>query len=169
MLFRSQENGNQDPVNPNPPDTTPTVPSGDVIKVVDAQPPVITDINSANYTYGDTIQELHVIANVEDKGTLSYQWYISDAANVNGVAIDGATKESYVPNKNEIGTKYYYCIVTNTNNTVNGKKTATTISKVATITIKKAKGILTVDKKSILKSNEDKDFRSEERRVGKEC
>ncbi|MFB0904922.1 MAG: PKD domain-containing protein, partial [Nonlabens sp.] len=45
-------------------------------------------------------------------GAFSYQWY-SNSSNTNtgGVSIAGATSNSYTPPTNTVGTKYYYCVV----------------------------------------------------------
>jgi len=89
---------------------------------------------SANNTF-----TLTVSANIDDNGTLSYQWYSNtSASNHNGTIMSGKTaatlqleKANYTAN----GTYYFYVEVTNTNNSVNGNKTAHSTSNVATVTI----------------------------------
>lgn len=51
-------------------------------------------------------------------GTFSYQWY-SNSTNTNtgGTLIAGATSNSYTPPTNTVGTKYYYCIVSQNSTT----------------------------------------------------
>ena len=74
---------------------------------------------------------LTVEATVSDGGNLSYQWY------KNGEAIEGAIFEAYaIPEADlVVGTNEYYVVVTNTNNNVNGEKTASVTSDKATVTI----------------------------------
>ena len=77
---------------------------------------------------------LTVAATSPDSGNLSYQWYENTAnSNSGGTLIAEATKENYHVPLNPGETKYFYCKVTNTNNTVNGDKDATTTSDVAAI------------------------------------
>jgi len=47
--------------------------------------------------------------------SLTYQWYSNTtASNTGGTSIASATSSSYTPPTATLGTKYYYCIVTNT-------------------------------------------------------
>ncbi|MDR2638653.1 MAG: hypothetical protein LBC09_02300, partial [Helicobacteraceae bacterium] len=105
-----------------------------------AQAPVITSQpKSANYIFGsgDPVAPLTVSATSPDGGTLSYQWYFNDTdSNSGGTAISGgATAASYTPPTDTIGTIYYYVIVTNTNNSVNGNKTESVASNTARIEV----------------------------------
>lgn len=87
------------------------------LKVDNAATPVITrQPVSASYVAGDRMSSLSVSASKDDGGNLSYQWYVNDTAdNKGGTAIEGATSSSYAPGTaEEGGTKYYYCVVTNT-------------------------------------------------------
>jgi len=46
-------------------------------------------------------------------GTPSYQWYSNTVnSTTGGTLISGATTNSYVPPTSNVGTKYYYCIIT---------------------------------------------------------
>ena len=48
--------------------------------------------------------------------TLTYQWYSNTTnSNSGGSLIIGATLATYSPTSNLVGTKYYYCLVSNTN------------------------------------------------------
>ena len=48
-------------------------------------------------------------------GEISYQWYLNETdSNIDGTPILGATESTYTPQVMENGTRYYYCIVTNT-------------------------------------------------------
>ena len=86
-----------------------------------ASAPVIPTINTQ--PEGGTIAPrnniiLNVAASVTDNGTLSYQWYKAAASDVNGTAINGGTDTSF--SASEDG--YYYCVVTNTLNSMTAVK-----------------------------------------------
>lgn len=115
-------------------------------EITEADLPVITTQPvSATYRVGDDMTALRVEAEVE--GTykkLSYQWYVTDAAPVEGqpiegaTAIEGATEATYELGKAvDGGIKYYFCTVTNavvSQYSVN--------SDVAAITVKTDKDII---------------------------
>jgi uncharacterized repeat protein (TIGR02543 family) len=106
------------------------------VTVVDARSPVISvQPQSAAYTRNEQAAALSVTAVSGDGGTLSYQWHSSAEAGGEGTAISGATETSYTPATAVAGTIYYYVKVTNTNNDVNGTKTASTNSDAAAITV----------------------------------
>ena len=118
----------------------------DEIKVVksftrttNAQMPNITaHPQSATYNQNATVATLSVTASVTDSGTLTYRWYSNTTnSNTNGTSITGATSRTYTPTTETVGTKYYYVEVTNTNNSVNGTKTATVSSNTASVTVAK--------------------------------
>jgi len=101
-----------------------------------ANPSITAHPQPATYTQNATATALTVTATVSDAGTLTYQWYSNTAnSNTSGAAISGATVASYTPPTTTAGTIYYYVIVTNTNNSVNGTKTATATSNTAAITV----------------------------------
>ena len=96
--------------------------------VVNAEIPIIrTGLAGGAYTVGDTATALTVTATVTDGGELSYKWYKGDEL------ISGATSKSYTPSTAEAGTFTYKVVVTNTNNNVNGEKTATAVSSATVI------------------------------------
>lgn len=108
-------------------------------------PVVTTQPVSATYRVGDDMTALSVEAEVEGNyKKLSYQWYVTDTAPVEGqpiegaTAIEGATEATYELGKAvDGGTKYYFCTVTNavvSQYSVN--------SDVAAITIKTDKDII---------------------------
>ena len=79
-------------------------------------------------------KELTVKASVSDGGTLTYQWYSNTSnSTTDGTPIEGATSSSYEATVNAKETKYFYCIVTNTNNNVSGAKTAAIITSVVAV------------------------------------
>ena len=105
------------------------------LKLVDAEleEPVIDNADTPTITaqpVGETktfaagkatevTKELTVKASVSDGGTLTYQWYSNTSnSTTDGTRIEGATSSSYEATVNAKETKYFYCIVTNTNNNV---------------------------------------------------
>lgn len=103
-----------------------------------AQVPVIKEINSTIETYTSNPKPvtatLKADASVADGGTLTYQWYSSDSPTTDsGTAIEGATNATYEAKVEAGKTKYFYCVVTNTNDNVNGNKTASATSNIATV------------------------------------
>lgn len=79
-------------------------------------------------------KELTVKASVSDGGVLSYRWYSNNTNSTEGgTAIEGATRSSYEATVNAKETKYFYCVITNTNNSVTGAKAAATITSVVAI------------------------------------
>ncbi|TGE40182.1 cell wall-binding protein [Desulfosporosinus fructosivorans] len=70
---------------------------------------------------------------------LSYQWYSNTVNSTTGGAIiSGAASGSYSAPTDAEGTKYYYCVVTNTDSGATGNQTATATSNVATVTVNAA-------------------------------
>jgi len=91
----------------------------------DAARPLITvDPLDGVYLPGAAVTPLSVTASSPDGGTLSYQWYSETTKYSNGTAVAGATNASFTPPTAAAGTLYYYAEVTNTNNGVDGNKTA---------------------------------------------
>ncbi len=112
----------------------------------DAKAPVISkEPEGKNYEAGDTAEALTVTAKAEDGGKLSYQWYQNSSNSTEGAkAIEGATKASYIPSTETVGTTYYYCAVTNTNIAATGTQTAVTNSRIVFVTVRE-KGTKPVD------------------------
>ena len=103
---------------------------------VDAAAPVLSEQPvSAEYILGDTAKTMSVTASVSDGGTLLYQWYVSDTADGTGTAIDGAAEANFTPPTNEIGTKYYYAVITNTNTMATGETKTSVTSVIASVTV----------------------------------
>ena len=93
--------------------------------------PTITGPSNATVCKDDDSPELSVSASANG-GSLSYQWYVNttNAATVDDDHdIDDATSDSYDAPTGTAGTKYYYCVVTNTT----GSCSAT--SDIATVTV----------------------------------
>ena len=83
---------------------------------------------------------LRVKAKSKDDGTLSYQWYKAASSETEGTAVTDADKAEYTftPDTTSAGITYYYCLVTNTNNTVHGEQTASKKSAYAAIEIEES-------------------------------
>ena len=103
---------------------------------VDAEKPVIEWISGGGTFNQADAAMLEVKATVTDGGTLSYQWYRSeDGTTEKGTALDGATENTYYPSTDVVGTVYYYCAVTNTNEQADGEKTARVFSDPVQVTV----------------------------------
>ena len=111
------------------------------IPIVNADPPVIIEQpQSQSVTIGEPV-ELSIVAT--GSGTLSYKWYSSsEPSTANGVELQttsgsaiSTTGAAIQVSSNSPGTTYYYCIVTNTDNTKTGAKTATTVSDIVSVTV----------------------------------
>jgi hypothetical protein len=111
-------------------------------QLVNAEEPVInTHPVDAEYEEGAAITALSVTAAIGDDGVASYQWYKSSQSDFETAQeISGAANQTYMPSMpsglTEEQITYYWVKVTNTNNTVNGNKTAFAVSEVAVITVK---------------------------------
>lgn len=109
--------------------------NGQTTPITDAQTPVITQQPTDKSTGVNDTAALTVAATVS-KGTLSYQWYsVPSKVNTGGTAINGATNATYEAPTSTAGTKYYYCVVTNTDNSATGNKTATATSKAVSVEV----------------------------------
>ncbi|GHT16476.1 hypothetical protein AGMMS4956_19020 [Bacteroidia bacterium] len=99
-----------------------------------ATPYIITHPQYNTVDVGSSVS-LSVTADVTDDGTLSYEWYKNTAYSNTGGTLVGENSSSYSPSTTDVGTLYYYVVVTNTNNSVNGTQTATSTSWVASLTV----------------------------------
>ncbi len=107
------------------------------IKITHAAPPVITaQPQNTTVTVGNAAS-LSVTATAS--GILSYQWYSSTQAAISsGQEIQNATGASIQLQTNTAGTNYYYCVLTNTDDSMTGTTTATTTSAIAQVTVNNA-------------------------------
>jgi len=120
----------------------------DMAKVVGAQRQnAATPIISGNPSNRSTIvgkswrDILSVTAVAVDGGALSYQWFSNtERADTGWTIIDGATESNCDPDVSKAGTTYYRVVVTNTNNAVNGNKTASKTSYVAAVIVEETSG-----------------------------
>lgn len=108
---------------------------------IDAETPIIKKHpKSAKYAFIEG-KDIDVSLNVEvlklkDKGVLSYQWFEGvNETTENETKIDNATENTYKTKLSEAGIKYYYCVVTNTNEKATGEKVVSVSSAVAKIEI----------------------------------
>ena len=126
--------------------TTATVISDHIVvtveTVVNVAQPVFTEggnlSGAVNYPVGVQASPLTVTAtaaDLESGGVLSYQWYVNTLETTEGgTPLAGANSAGYTPDISgwEGGTtRYYYVIVTNTNESVNGAKTASITSGIS--------------------------------------
>ena len=106
------------------------------VKVNAEIPTIASHPASSNYVEGDTALPLSISASVTDGGSLDYQWYSNTSNSTDGAsAISGATDSSYTPSAVFVGTTYYFCVVTNRNNSATGEKIASATSDIAAITV----------------------------------
>ncbi len=107
-------------------------------KAIDsAQIPIFKSSNvrgRVTVTQAASAYELSVTAEVNDGGTLSYQWY-EHTDGTTAVAISSATNSSYTPSTTSTGVTYYYVVVTNTLTTQSGVKTSTNTSSEKTVIV----------------------------------
>lgn len=98
--------------------------------------PVITT-NVVNKT--QTVNKGGKVTTLKVKATgdnLTYQWYVNTKNSVTGAKkISKATKSSYTPNADAAGTKYYFCKITNTDDTTTEKEISI-FSKIVKIVVK---------------------------------
>ncbi|GHV30515.1 hypothetical protein FACS1894177_03220 [Bacteroidia bacterium] len=109
-----------------------------IVAPLDAEIPTIgTQPTDASYAQNAAATPLKITATVNDGGTLSYQWYSNTTnSTIGAYPLSGtaAKTASYTPPTTTVGTRYYYCIVTNTNNNAINK-TATATSTIVAITV----------------------------------
>ena len=85
------------------------------LTVTPAEPSVTVSANVSCFL-GDAAT-VSVRATVADSGSLSFRWFSSPYnSTANGTFIEGATGSSLQVSTSAVGTNYYYCEVTNTNN-----------------------------------------------------
>jgi PKD repeat protein len=86
--------------------------------VVSPQPTFsLQPIQPDSLCIGGTFNALSVAVNYLGTGSPSYQWYSNTIASTTGATlIAGAVFPSYIPPADAVGTRYYYCVVTFTQN-----------------------------------------------------
>ena len=110
-----------------------------VLMLLNAQPPIVnTQPVGEIYIEGCTIiLPLNItMSGLQDGGVLSYQWYINDINNnTGGDVIPGETTVRFVPDIS-LGSKYYYCVITNSNILSIGDQVISSTSNVVFIEVK---------------------------------
>lgn len=108
---------------------------------IDAETPIITKHpKSSKHSFVEG-KSINVSLSVEvnkpkDNGTLSYQWFESKNEGTGSeTKIENATEKTYKTELSDSGVKYYYCVITNTNNNASGEKSVSIASAVAKIEI----------------------------------
>jgi len=105
--------------------------------VTDAEVPTIT-AQPADKTVNVGGEAILSVGASVTKGNLSYQWYINTLkSNSSGTKITDGTgnNSSYSAPTSSAGTCYYYCVVTNTDDTATGSKTAETTSNAVSVVV----------------------------------
>lgn len=107
--------------------------------------PTISAQQTENATYtqnqSQDVQALSVTAATSEGGTLAYQWYRNNTNSTDGAdPIPDATTSTYTPSTEEIGTSYYFCVVTEnvdtrTDNGTRAYGAQTVTSNIAEITV----------------------------------
>ena len=106
------------------------------VLLVHAQVPNITvQPQGRTYDRNATGTVLSVTASVTDGGTLSYQWFRNTVNSTEEATLLGTSAPT--PSTANAGTFYYFVVVTNTNNDINGTKTVTATSNIIAITVNK--------------------------------
>ena len=106
-----------------------TVTETDYTPTITKQPQSVAEEKSAGRTSSLTVE-----ATGAGNGVLSYQWYEVGSSEDTALTDTSATTKTYEASLKRLGTKSYYCIVTNT---VNGNA-YTVKSEVATVTVYQA-------------------------------
>ncbi len=101
-------------------------------------PVIATQPISKAYTYGSRPTALKVAVSPVNMVNLSYQWYVKSSPTGVASLITGATKSYLVPPASKSGTKYYYCKVTNRDETALVTKTSSRLSTIAKVVISPA-------------------------------
>lgn len=111
------------------------------VQIVNAEVPAAITLAGAQYEKGAAATPLNGKTAVTDHGTITYQWYSSDAVdNFNGIQLDGATDETFMPSTDTVGIYYYYVVATNTKADATGSKTASVRSNTVQITVQEPAG-----------------------------
>ena len=106
-----------------------TVTETDYTPTITKQPQSVAEEKSAGRTSSLTVE-----ATGAGNGVLSYQWYEVGSSEDTALTDTSATTKTYEASLKRLGTKSYYCIVTNTVN----EKAYTVKSEVATVTVYQA-------------------------------
>ena len=101
--------------------------------VVNVAPSFTKNLENKSYKKGANASLTVTVAGTPEP---TLQWYVNIANTTEGgVAIDGATATTYNPSTKELGTKYYYCVATNSEGSVASKISAVSVKDESSITL----------------------------------
>jgi len=104
--------------------------------LIHAQTPEITEQPGSETVLLDGRTVLSAAARVRDNGTLSFQWFRNETnSNTGGTPVHGATGSVFAPETDSLGVSFYYVVITNTNNNVNGTRTAAVTSQAVSVAV----------------------------------
>jgi gliding motility-associated-like protein len=107
-----------------------TITSTSAVVFVNEDPIVSSQPTSASYCQNSSSITPLSVTVTGGAGTEIYQWYIHTTnSNTGGTLIQGATSQTYTPSVTTIGTRYYYCVVSQTGSN------CSVISETATIQV----------------------------------
>lgn len=100
-------------------------------------PRIESEPQGCDYVFGAQNEALPLsVEAAVSKGELSYQWYSTKLGSFDGAQkIEGAVKAKYTPDISERGSTYYFCEVTNTDETASEGTTASVRTKMVSVTI----------------------------------
>ena len=112
--------------------TADTIPDVEIVGFLATLPEITTDLPETDTAVQTREKTLTVAANGD---SISYQWYSNDeATTVTPTLLDGETEATYTFRPTTIGTEYYFCKMTNTDDTcINSENSLE--SRVVTLTV----------------------------------
>ena len=101
--------------------------------VVNVAPSFTKNLENKSYKKGANASLTVTVAGTP---TPTFQWYVNTVNTTEGgVEIKGATATTYNPSTKELGTKYYYCVATNSEGSVASKISAVSVKDESSITL----------------------------------
>ena len=109
------------------------------VEVFAKVPEISSQPQNVNTTPVDEFTLAVEAVSLNNDGELTYQWFITEAPNLDGDALVGEIAEAFTKLEDEEGTYYYYVVITNEilDDGLGGEKIATIKSAVATVTVAK--------------------------------
>ena len=96
------------------------------------QPEILTLPSNSECNVGEIVEL--IIEVTETEKSINYQWYESiDGTNTDGILLFGADQASYIPPTDEEGIRYYYCVITYTDEF--GNQISVLISDIVIVTV----------------------------------
>lgn len=107
-----------------------------------AAEPVIQNFNTTYVVRRNTPFTLTIYAASQDGGTLAYTWYRTSQPNTeNGTVVYSGIKNTLKSSQSETGIYYYYCTVTNKNETASQNTVARKTSAIAKVTVTESESL----------------------------